>query len=339
MRTKKKFTSCLLSIIILVIFTSCDTIDPSEPGNLVPKTVSEGNVDHSNHLAVINGTKLHVETYGNPKNPVIVFLHGGPGFDFRSMLKLKESYNNYKLTDEYFLVFWDQRGSGLSERQNKDVLTQDVFVEDLKQVIEKYSPSGKVFLIGHSWGGMFTSLFINEFPKKISGAVLLEPGPLTGSLFEDIKDQLIDMNFFAEWLNDFAWNSQFISSDDHERMDYQMTLVYKESQPKYHQELENNPAPFWRIGVAANKYIQEDGMDTNKKMIYDYTSHLKSYSKKVLFISGDLNEVIGKEFQAEQIKYFNKAELKIVENAGHDFGWQKPAETLELIHNYLNEVK
>ncbi|MEE9430483.1 MAG: alpha/beta hydrolase [Melioribacteraceae bacterium] len=336
---KKKILSILLSVIVLLTITSCETIDPTESGNLVPKTVSEGNVEHASHQVEINGSKLHIETYGNPNNPVIVFLHGGPGFDFRRLLRLKERYNSYSLADEYYLVFWNQRGSGLSKRHDKNVLTQNVFVEDLRQVIDRYSSDGKAFLIGHSWGGMSASLFMNRYPQKVNGAVLIESGPLTGKLFEEIKGDLIDMNLSSEWLNDYAWNSQFFSSDEHERMDYQMTLVYKESLPKYHQELEVDPAPFWRLGVATSKYIQEDGMDSNGKFNFDYTSNLQSYKTKVLFITGDLNEVIGKEFQGRQISFFNNAELSVIKNVGHDLDWLKPTEIIELTHNYLNEIK
>ncbi len=336
---EKKIIFVILLLVTSILVTNCDTVDPSEPGNLVPKTVAEGNNEHSGHMADINGSKLHIETFGNPNNPLIVFLHGGPGFDFRRLLRLKESYSNYSLADEYYLVFWDQRGSGLSERHEKEVLTKDVFAEDLRQIIDEYSTNGKANLIGHSWGGMFASMFINKYPEKVNGAVLIEPGPLTGSLFEEIKGELIDMNLFSEWLNDYAWNSQFLSSDDHARMDYQMTLVYKESQPKYHQALEIDPAPFWRLGVATSKYIQEDGMDSNGKMTFDYTSNLENYPTKVLFIASDKNEVIGKEFQRRQISFFENTELSVITNVGHDLDWLKPAEIVELTHNYLNEIK
>jgi proline iminopeptidase len=63
----------------------CEPLSPSDPGNLVPRTVAE---DASLPAIDMNGTRFHVETVGNPANPVIVFLHGGPGGDYRSMLKL-----------------------------------------------------------------------------------------------------------------------------------------------------------------------------------------------------------------------------------------------------------
>src|SRR6185436_6345991 len=55
---------------------ACDGInDPSEAGNLVPKTVDEDPTIPSLALA---GTVFHYETVGDPSKPVIIFLHGGP---------------------------------------------------------------------------------------------------------------------------------------------------------------------------------------------------------------------------------------------------------------------
>ena len=52
----------------------------------------------------INGVPLHTETYGDPSNPVVIVLHGGPGGDYRSLLGAKS------LADASFVVFYDQYG-------------------------------------------------------------------------------------------------------------------------------------------------------------------------------------------------------------------------------------
>jgi len=94
----------------------------------------------------INGVRLHAETYGDPSNPVIIVLHGGPGGDYRSQLGAKS------LADTNFVVFYDQRGAGLSERVPAEELTVRAYMAELDAVIEKYSPDRPVTLLGHSWG-------------------------------------------------------------------------------------------------------------------------------------------------------------------------------------------
>ena len=49
---------------------------------------------------------------------IIQFINGGPGADYRSLLPLS------RLKDDYFVIFYNQRSTGLSPRQeNSDGLT------------------------------------------------------------------------------------------------------------------------------------------------------------------------------------------------------------------------
>src|SRR5882757_2825196 len=103
---------------------SCTVLDASAPGNLVPRTVDE---DPTIPAASFAGSRFHLESFGDPGGPTIIFLHGGPGGDFRDNLRLKERYDGYALTDDHLVVFWDQRGSGLSRGPDCDVYTLDRF--------------------------------------------------------------------------------------------------------------------------------------------------------------------------------------------------------------------
>lgn len=318
----------------LLALGACDPMNPTEPGNLVPKTVAE---DASLPAITINGTRLHAQTFGNPANPVIIFLHGGPGGDYRSLLRMAERYSGYSLTDNYFLVFWDQRGAGLSERQNRHVLTIDQYDADLAAIADRYSPTRPVILIGHSWGGMFATEFINRHPSRVAGAVLIESGPLTATKFEALKGELFDMDLRQEWLNDVAWSSQFISPDGHARMDFDRMIGIKVSQPRYHEQFDE-PSPSWRLGAAANRYIQENAQDMHGRFNFDWTSNLASFTRPVLFIAGSRSEIIGPSLQQEQVTLYPHAELRVIEGAGHDVDWTHTSEVIANIRTYLSNL-
>lgn len=315
---------------------ACETMDPSTPGNLVPPTVEE---DLTLPAIEMNGSRFHLETFGNPANPVIVFLHGGPGGDYRSLLRMAERHNGYSLADEYFLVFWDQRGSGLSMRHDKTVLTLDVYTADLNALVDRYSPGRPVLLIGESWGGMFATQYINLYPGRVAGAVLIEPGPLNGATYERIKGDLEDLDLRAEWLNDYAWSSQFLSPDDHARMDYERLIGLRESQPKSHVQWNTDPGRMWRMGAAASRYIAENGQDGNGVAVYDFTTNLAAYTTPVLFITGAWSELLGASLQQEQIQRYPAASLQIVAGAGHDVAWVKAADVLTHVRAYLDALK
>jgi len=307
-------------------------MSPGDPGNLVPPTVAE---DASLPAIDMNGSRFHLQTFGNPSNPVIVFLHGGPGGDYRSLLRLAERQNGYSLADDYFLVYWDQRGTGLSKRHNRDVLTLDTYLTDLDTLVGRYSPWRPVLLIGESWGGMFATEYINKHPERVAGAVLIEPGPLDGATAERLKDDIFDFDLGAEWLNDVAWSGQFLSPDDHARMDYERMLGVKDGQPRFHQSTVD-PAPGWRLGAAAARYITEDGQDGNGHYNYDFTTNLAAYTTPVLFIAGSWSEVLGESLQRQQVLRYPAASLQVVNGAGHDVAWVKTAEVLTHVRAYLS---
>ena len=313
----------------------CETVDPTAPGHLVPPTGAE---DASLPAIDMNGSRFHLETFGDPGNPVIGFLHGGPGGDYRGMLRLAGHYDGYSLADEYFLVFWDQRGSGLSQRHDRGVLTIDVFVNDLNALVDRYSAGRPVLLIGESWGGMFATRYIDQYPQRVAGAVLIEPGPMDGATMERLKDDITRLDIESEVLNDIAWSTQFFSADDHARMDYERALGQRDGQPRFHQSTVD-PQPSWRLGAAAARFITEDGQDGSGKFVYDFTTNLAAFRTPVLFIAGSWSEVLGESLQQEQILAYPSASLQVVTGAGHDVAWVKTAEVLTLIRTYLDARK
>ncbi len=317
--------------LVALAVAACDTKSPTEPGNLVPKTVAE---DASLPAIQLNGTRIHAQTFGNPANPVIIFLHGGPGGDYRGMLPLAGTFGGQSLADRYFLVFWDQRGSGLSERVGKAQLTLEVYLADLNAIVDRYSPNRPVYLLGISWGGMFATAYINRYPERVAGAVLIESGPLDGPTAERINKEIFDLDIGSEWLNDWAWSSGFFTPDDHARMDYERALGLRDAQPRFH-ESTTNREPIWRLGAAASRYIQEDGQ-TNGVPTYDFTNHLSAFTKPVLFLAGSLSEVLGPSLQSQQVLKYPHASLAVIDGAGHDVAWVKTADVLAHVRPYLN---
>ena len=319
------------TLLAAVAIAGCEVTDPDLPGNLVPPTVTE---DANLPAIELNGSRFHVRTMGDPSKPVIIFLHGGPGVDSRGMMPMGGRFGGYSLADDYFLVFWDQRGAGLSQRHDKTTLTMAQYDADLDAFVNRFSPNQPVFLVGQSWGAMYATQYINLHPARVRGAVLIEAGPLSGARYERIKKDVKTIDLFAEWLNDYAWSSQFISPDSHARMDYEMLIGLKNSQPRYHEATEN-PEPIWRLGAAVNRYLQEDGQNGDGVFIYDFTTNLAQYTTPVLFIAGALSEVQGASLQNDQMHVFPSASLIVIDGAGHDVQWVKTAQVVTEIRAYL----
>jgi pimeloyl-ACP methyl ester carboxylesterase len=101
-------------------------------------------------------------------NPVILFLHGGPGFAESTL-----SYIFQEKWEELFtVVHWDQRGAGKTFTKNPDQCpTIDLLEEDLLEIIRylkgKYHKQ-KIILFGHSWGTILGSIFVKKHPEEIA---------------------------------------------------------------------------------------------------------------------------------------------------------------------------
>jgi proline iminopeptidase len=325
-----------LYLTLAPLAAACETLTPGDPGNLVPRTVAE---DPSLPAIDMNGSRFHLETFGNPANPAIVVLHGGPGGDYRGLLRLAARWNGYSLTDEYFMIFWDQRGTGLSRRESRARLNEAIYVADLDSLIERYSPGRPVLLLGESWGAMYATRYINEFPQKVAGAVLIEPGPLDGATMDRLRDDIVTVDIGSEFLNDWAWNTQFFTPDDHARMDYIRTQgVAGGAQPRYN-ESQTDPSPNWRQGAAANAWLTDDVMDKSGKFVYDFTTNLAAFTAPVLFLAGSRSEIQGASLQELQVQRFPSATLHVITGAGHDVAWVKAAETVTHIRAYLDALR
>ena len=331
-----KLTLLIIVILPLLFYGCSGMLDPDEPGTLVPKTVME---DPALPHIAINGTVLHCETYGDTslvkEDIVVIFLHGGPGRDYRSLLKL-----NTLEEDGYYLVFFDQRGSGLSMRHDEKDISMDIYLEDLDKIIDLYAnnPVKQVVLFGHGWGATYATAYINKNPDKVDGAILSEPFPFTGAHLETIKDDLFNFSLISDWYNDYVWSSLFISADSHERKDYQFLLKLKDSQPNLNEGVDN-PRPVWRVGAVANKAINESLQDSDGKYNFDFTTNLHLFTKNIIFIRSTLNKVLDLEYHLKLLTYYPSTNLITILNVAHDLLWINPEAVLDAVRSYLEGIE
>jgi proline iminopeptidase len=263
---------------------------------------------------------------------MVVFLHGGPGADYRNGLNAKG------LADEgYFVVFYDQRGTGLSQRHNKNSFTIQTYLDDLSAVIEHYrtSPSQKIFLFGHSWGAMLTAAYINEYPNRIAGAIFAEPGGLNKDLLDEYGATSRKLDLFSEATNDVLYTQQFLSSNDQITLDYRLGLQSPFSYVKGNNEGIEGPSPFWRNGaVSLNAMI-----DISENEGFDFTTNLNAYATKVLFIYGENNKSYGELFALKEASFFPNYEVSQINDTGHEMIFFKWNNVLPVILPYLNALK
>lgn len=114
-------------------------------------------------LAGIEHYLLHYRT--KPGDPVLIFIHGGPGQSESMMAYIVEEYANRN----YNIVYYDQRGAGKTYLRNKkEKPNTEILKNDLLEIVlylKKIYHKEKIGILGHSWGSVLGSMFALEYPE------------------------------------------------------------------------------------------------------------------------------------------------------------------------------
>ena len=137
----------------------------------------------------------------NRNNPVLLFLHGGPGGSMIGCMdEIQRSWEDY-----FTVVHWDQRPTGKSyypAGDENNPLSLDQFITDTEEVVQylrRYFKQEKLFVLGHSWGSALGMYMVKRHP---------------------------------EWLHAYIGLGQLVNFTEGEKILYQRLLSYAKDQGK-----------------------------------------------------------------------------------------------------------
>lgn len=102
----------------------------------------------------------------NIDNPLLLFLHGGPG---AAQIAFAPKFQS-ELEENFIVVNWDQRGSGksYSSKIPKESMNVDQFVRDTHELVNyllRRFNKDKIYLAAHSWGSVFGLIAVKRYPE------------------------------------------------------------------------------------------------------------------------------------------------------------------------------
>ncbi|HUG20933.1 alpha/beta fold hydrolase [Piscinibacter sp.] len=301
-------------------------------GFTVPDTVER---DRSLPIVELNGYPFHAETFGDPDHPVVIVLHGGPGADYRYLYALKA------LASDHLVVFYDQRGTGLSPRVPAEEITLQVFLDDLDAFVTAFGRGRPVHLVGHSWGAMLASAYAGAHPDKVGKMVLAEPAFLDASTMTVLGSSgwpgMAVLWGFAK-----AWISQWFvrtNGDDYARDDFFLLQVMPLMQGAG--ELCDGKLPpleAWRFGSPNFKAtLGRISNDPEWAATLDFRKGVDRFRGDTLFLVGECNKVVGAAHQAKHMEHFMSAKLEVVPSAGHFMFNDRPDYSVSILQAFLAE--
>jgi proline iminopeptidase len=130
-----------------------------------------------------------VPAAGSAKPTPIIRVHGGPGAYAVANKHAVDRFGQLA-QDGYDVYFYDQIGSGLSERlpDPADYTTMRQ-VADLDAIRQKIG-ADQVILIGESWGGTIVSNYMAAYPQRVAKAVFSSPAPINPAEWSEYQVDL-----------------------------------------------------------------------------------------------------------------------------------------------------
>ncbi len=120
----------------------------------------------------IGGIEQWIEVRGqNVNNPILLFIHGGPGLAFIPLAgAFQDPWEKY-----FTVVQWDQRGAGKTYASNdKELQHRTINVPqmerdtlDVVNYVRNRFHRKKIFVLGHSWGSLLGLWLAHEHPETI----------------------------------------------------------------------------------------------------------------------------------------------------------------------------
>jgi proline iminopeptidase len=121
------------------------------------------------HRVDVGGTGLYVEEEGT--GPALVLINGGPGGThhyFHPWFSRAAKFSR--------VIYYDQRGCGLSDFKPGKAYSVDQAVDDL-DAIRRALNANRWVVLGYSYGGFLAQLYALKYPENTAGLVLMSASP------------------------------------------------------------------------------------------------------------------------------------------------------------------
>ncbi|WP_158094112.1 alpha/beta fold hydrolase [Erythrobacter tepidarius] len=123
---------------------------------------------------------------GEPSATPIIFLHGGPGQGSQTF----QASVGPAIEQFATVVYYDQRGSGRSQRpSDPDLYSIPILLLDI-DVLRNHLGADRVILLGHSFGSILALEYAATHPDRVAGLILTGAVPDMPATMKALCDRL-----------------------------------------------------------------------------------------------------------------------------------------------------
>lgn len=292
-------------------------------------------VDRGSMVAATDGVPLAVREAGPTDAPMtVVFAHGYT----LSMdtWHFQRRHLQARFGSEIRLVFYDQRGHGLSGKSPREQSTIAQLASDLNTVISATAPTGPIVVIGHSMGGMTVMGYVARHQDVVRERVV--GVGLVATAKDDLTDSGLAAALESKAIVSFAGlagrTPGVVSSGRKALGAIISPLIYGGS---FGDPATTSPT----IARFVDKLISSTDTLTMVNFFYALTEHDESAAMPVLetvrttVLCGDRDLLTPLERSLDIAHALPDAELVVVPGAGHMVMLEEPAHVSEVLGDVI----
>ncbi len=261
----------------------------------------------------------------------ILFIHGGPGlthdYFIPYLLDLEKSNNK--------LIFFDQRGNGLSSYLvNDEHININQFTQDIETLRKELSIE-KMVLLGHSMGTFFAIDYAKKFPQNVDKLILSNATPMDLDNFKKMNNNIIEnTSQYSEQLNEISNSLEFKNYDSESLKKYLMLL---------------NKASFFDERLVCNLFknvtITKESMNNfqfiNNRILNQYLNQISNYKIDDIMIPTLILNTEYDFIPIESSEYIKNrimnCTVKTIYNSGHYPFIEKTKEFISEINQFVGD--
>lgn len=283
----------------------------------------------------VKGGKIWYKIVGQGDKTPLLILHGGPGSRSCS------SMSGYSLlADERPVIFYDQLGSGNSDRPEDTTLWEvSRFVDEIDRLREKLQLE-ELHILGGSWGGaLLAEYMITKQPEGVKSVIFKSPLISTKDWMEDAKILISQMSQnLQDTINKYEALQQYDALPYIAATDsfYARYLFHVQYPPVQQQECDGVPGFNYEVYNYMWGPTEFTALGTLKD--FDRVGDLSNIKEPVFFLAGEYDEARPETMYRYQ-KLIPDSKVVIIEDAGHACVTDQPEATVKAIRDFLRDVE
>ena len=330
----------IIIFIVLLVFAWFSPSRFSSADDLLINELIEVDLNGSKQWISIRGTDLN--------NPVLLFLHGGPGSANIAKLRVQCP----ELEEHFIVVNWDQRGAGKSywawlrgEQPSYTILREDTHA--LVTYLRNRFDGQKIYLMGFSWGSVLGLQTAHDYPEDLVAYIsvnqevdLIQAEALSLAYVQQTAQRLNDLNAIDALANiDPAYQSE----DWYDQLMKERTWltkyngVYHTANSYNHEAMMLLKAPEYSlIDFAAWPFSSAKSLRTiwPEVMGVNMFDEVPQIEVPVYFLVGEYDQNAPTSLKKEYYQFVQAPkgkELITFEFSAHDIFYDQPDELVETV--------